>query len=88
MEDISFFWDGFFDNIFTDWQSRNKIKNSLASVQGALYQLRNTITKVEYDIDNAKKNISSLNSRMATVQANLLRERTRMIEDAIKRQQS
>lgn len=86
VDDISWFWDGFFDNIFTDWASMNKINQSMTSVQGALNQLGNVRTRVQNDISHAQGELQTLNSRVATTRENLLRERTRMIEDAIKLQ--
>ncbi len=88
VEDISFFWDGFFDNIFSDWSSRNKIHNSLSSVQSALNQLANVRTRIHYEISGLQAEINSLNNQVESTKAQLLNERTRMIEDAIKRQDS
>lgn len=86
VDDISWFWDGFFDNIFTDWASMNKINQSMTSVASALNQLDTVRTRVHNDINRGQGELQTLNSRVVTTREKLLHERTRMIEDAIKLQ--
>ena len=87
VQDFSLFFNIMFDNIFTDWNIQNKINNSLNSVANSLSELDNTISKVQLDIDRVYKEFSSIDSHIAGIREDLLKQRTRMIEDAITRQQ-
>lgn len=87
VQDFSLFFNIMFDNIFEDWNIQNKISNSLDSVQQSLYELQNTISKVQTDINTITNRLASLESKIGEVRDHLLLERTRMIEEAIKKHQ-
>ena len=86
IEDISFFWDGFMDNIFSDWSDRNKIQKSMESVQEALYLLNKTINNTHFELDSLNNKIAELRKKINENHSRLIVERKRIIEDAIKRQ--
>lgn len=84
VEDFSLFFNVMFDNIFTDWSVQNKINNSLSSVSNSLDQLDMTINRIKNDIDKIQKEFTHLGGQIANIHGELLKERSRMIEEAIK----
>ena len=87
VEDFSLFFNIMFDNIFTDWNVQNKINNSLGSVANSLNQLDSSIQNMQFDIGKLNQEISSLDSHIGNIHNDLLKQRTKIIEDVIKRQE-
>jgi hypothetical protein len=70
VEDISFFWDGFMDNIFSDIAARDKIHRSMESVRQALNDASNANIWLENKLRTLNQEFTELN---------------RMINEAIKK---
>ncbi|MFW9854758.1 MAG: hypothetical protein ACFFFG_06840 [Candidatus Thorarchaeota archaeon] len=83
VEDISFFWDGFMDNIFSDLSSRGKIHRSISSVRDALEDSHNVIQWIDRQLNQLDNEYKALEEQIKDTRSRLLRERKRMIEDAI-----
>ncbi len=84
IEEISFFWDGFMDNIFSDFSARGKIQRSTESVNEALVESRNALTWVEKQLKNKDYEIEKLEDEIKETRKELITERKRMIEESIK----
>ncbi|MFW9903297.1 MAG: hypothetical protein ACFFFH_03115 [Candidatus Thorarchaeota archaeon] len=85
VEDISFFWDGFMDNIFSDIAARDKIHRSMESVQQALNDASNTNIWLENKLRTINQEFTELNRKLEGTRKELLQERKRMINEAIKK---
>ena len=85
VEDISFFWDGFMDNIFSDIAARDKIHRSMESVRQALYDASNANRWLDDKLRNINQQFTDLNSKIEETRKELLEERKRMINEAIKK---
>ena len=83
VEDISFFWDGFMDNIFSDIAARDKIHRSMESVQQALHDASNANRWLDDKMRNINQQFSGLNRKIEETRKELLKERRRMINEAI-----
>jgi len=86
VEDISFFWDGFMDNIFSDIAARDKIHRSMESVRQALYDASNANRWLDDKMRNLNQQYGDLNKKIENARKELLEERRRMINEAIKNQ--
>ncbi|MFX1517050.1 MAG: zinc ribbon domain-containing protein [Promethearchaeota archaeon] len=85
VEDISFFWDGFMDNIFSDIAARDKIHRSMESVRQALSDASNANRWLDNKLRNFNQQFTDLNSKIEETRKELLEERKRMINEAIKK---
>ncbi|MFX0116760.1 MAG: zinc ribbon domain-containing protein [Candidatus Hodarchaeota archaeon] len=83
VEEISFFWDGFMDNIFSDLAARGKIHRSRDSVRYALASTTKALEWVRQRIDRVNQDFESLNSEIKETRDALLEARRRMIVDAL-----
>ncbi len=83
IEDISFFWDGFMDNIFSDLSARDKIMRSRQSVQEALDHTQSSLNYLNKEIDMLKINFDKKNKQITELEDQLYQERIRMIQKAI-----
>ena len=84
VEEISFFWDGFMDNIFSDMAARGKINRSRDSVANALSSATNAVQWVRKEINAIKEDWDTINIQIAETKKELLEERKRMISEALK----
>lgn len=85
VEDISFFWDGFMDNIFSDIAARDKIHRSRESVRQALHDASNANRWLDDKMRYINQQFSDLNKKLEATRKELLEERKRMINEAIKK---
>jgi hypothetical protein len=85
VEEISYFWDGFMDNIFSDFSSRGKIQRSRNSVIQSLDETNNALNWVNNRLVQINQQYSGLEREIGVTRQNLLDERKRMIKDAIAR---
>ncbi len=83
VEELSFFWDGFMDNIFSDFSSRGKIHRSRESVRQALHDASNALNWLGTKLNNVNQQFTDLNQKIDETKKNLFEERKRMILDAI-----
>lgn len=83
VQDMNFMWDGFFDNIFSDWSARNKIHQSRDSVRHNLYQVNNALQWVDHELRSLSEQHSRLRTEIEQARSELLRERKRMIQEAL-----
>jgi hypothetical protein len=83
IEEISFFWDGFMDNIFSDLSARDKINRSRHSVQEALNHAQMSINYLNEEISKINKDFSMKTQEIREIEDQLYRERVRMIEETI-----
>ncbi|MFX0014044.1 MAG: hypothetical protein ACFFB2_13925 [Promethearchaeota archaeon] len=85
IEEISFFWDGFMDNIFSDITARDKIHRSQESVNQALNDVSAAIHWLNDKLTDISHQFNSLNQQIEKTKKELLEERKRMISEAIKK---
>ena len=64
MDDFSQFADWFFDNIFTDWDIKQKIENSLKEAGVTRNQIKNTINTLKDMRDERMKNKAELDEKL------------------------
>ena len=83
VEEISFFWDGFMDNIFSDIAARDKIHRSRDSVNQALNDASNANRWLDDKMQNINQQFNNINRKIETTRKELLEERKRMISEAI-----
>ena len=83
VEDISFFWDGFMDNIFSDIAARDKIHRSRESVRQALNDATSAKHWLDDKIGSVNQQFNDLNRKIEDMRKELLEERKRMISEAI-----
>ncbi len=88
VEELSFFWDGFMDNIFSDFSSRGKIHKSRDSVRQALHDASNALNWLETKLNNVNQQFTNLNQQIEERRKDLFVERKRMISDAITKQKA
>ncbi|MHA2245311.1 MAG: hypothetical protein ACXADY_10130 [Candidatus Hodarchaeales archaeon] len=86
VEEISFFWDGFMDNIFSDITARNKIHRSRDSVHQALNDALSANGWLDDEMRTINQQFNDLNGKIEKVNKELLEERKRMISEAIGKQ--
>ncbi|MFX1507909.1 MAG: hypothetical protein ACFFDC_17620 [Promethearchaeota archaeon] len=86
VEEMSFFWDGFMDNIFSDIAARDKIHRSMESVRQALHDASNANHWLENNLRAINNQFTDLNKNVEVTRKELLEERKRMINEAIKKQ--
>lgn len=67
MDDFSKFADWFFDNIFTDWDIKEKIENSLAQAQDTREQITATINVLKDMRDERMRNRAELQEKLEDV---------------------
>ncbi|MFX0212395.1 MAG: hypothetical protein ACFFDT_40855 [Candidatus Hodarchaeota archaeon] len=85
VEEISFFWDGFMDNIFSDFSSRGKIQRSRESVRQALHETREALNWINQQLYRISSQYQVLEKEVEATRQKLFIERKRMIEEAIAR---
>ncbi len=85
VEDVSFFWDGFMDNIFSDIAARDKIHRSRESVRQALHDASNANRWLEDKMRNLNHQFNVLNKKIEVTRKELLEERKRMINEAMRK---
>ncbi|MFX0124134.1 MAG: hypothetical protein ACFFAE_10900, partial [Candidatus Hodarchaeota archaeon] len=85
VEDISFFWDGFMDNIFSDIAARDKIHRSRESVRKALHDASNANRWLDEKMGHINQQFDDLNRKIEAKRKELLEERKRMISEAIEK---
>jgi len=83
VEEISFFWDGFMDNIFSDLSSRGKIQRSRESVRQALHVTKEALNWTDQQLYLINSQYQALENEVENTRQKLLLERKRMIEEAI-----
>ena len=88
VEELSFFWDGFMDNIFSDLSSRGKINRSKDSVREALHDSSSALNWLDNQIIDVKNQFSALNQQITIKRKELLKERRRMVSEAIEKQKT
>ncbi len=86
VEEMSFFWDGFMDNIFSDLAARDKIHRSRESVRQALKDASTANQWLDNKLSNVNQQFNTLNRQVEEIKKELLEERKRMINEAIKKQ--
>jgi hypothetical protein len=85
VEEISFFWDGFMDNIFSDFSSRGKIQRSRESVRQALHETKEALNWTNQHLNRINSQYQALEKKVEETRQKLFIERKRMIEEAIAR---
>ncbi|MFX0052621.1 MAG: hypothetical protein ACFE8U_15190, partial [Candidatus Hermodarchaeota archaeon] len=85
VEEISFFWDGFMDNIFSDFSSRGKIQRSRESVRQALHETREALNWTKQHLNRINSQYQALEKEVEETRQKLFIERKRMIEEALAR---
>ncbi|MFX0211955.1 MAG: hypothetical protein ACFFDT_38625, partial [Candidatus Hodarchaeota archaeon] len=85
VEEMSFFWDGFMDNIFSDLAARDKIHRSRESVRQALQDASTAKQQLDNKLSNVNQHFNTLNKQVEEAKKKLLEERRRMINEAIKK---
>jgi hypothetical protein len=83
IEEISFFWDGFMDNIFSDLSARDKIIRSRHSVQEALSHTQTSMKILNNEIGMLNKEYESKTRQIEETENKLYEERIRMIQEVI-----
>jgi hypothetical protein len=83
VEEISFFWDGFMDNIFSDLAARGKIHRSRDSVRYALTSTTKALEWIRQQLDHVVHDFDSLNGEIRETRNALLEARRKMIADAL-----
>lgn len=86
VEEMSFFWDGFMDNIFSDLAARDKIHRSRESVRQALQDASRANQWLENKLSDVNHQFNALNQQVEETKKELLNERKRLITEAIKKQ--
>lgn len=86
VEEMSFFWDGFMDNIFSDIAAREKIHRSRESVRQALIDASDAEQWLGNKIKDVNNQFTNLNQQIEETKKELIKERKRMISEAIKKQ--
>ena len=85
IEEISFFWDGFMDNIFSDLSARDKIFRSRQSVQDALNHTQTSLNFLKNEISMKNREFEVKKKRIIETEDQLHQERIRMIQVAIEK---
>ncbi|MFX0087056.1 MAG: zinc ribbon domain-containing protein [Candidatus Hodarchaeota archaeon] len=85
VEELSFFWDGFMDNIFSDLSARDKIHRSRESVIYALDHTHSSINFLNSELNKLNSEYNNLNAQIEETKTELFKERKRMIQEAIKK---
>ncbi|MFX0211939.1 MAG: zinc ribbon domain-containing protein [Candidatus Hodarchaeota archaeon] len=88
VEELSFFWDGFMDNIFSDLSARGKIHRSRDSVRQALHDASNALNWLHHQLTQINQQFENLNQQIEETRKKLLKERKRMISEAIQKQKT
>ncbi len=83
IEEISFFWDGFMDNIFSDLSARDKIYRSRNSVQEALDHTQSSLKFLNDEISMISREFVSKTQQIKETEDQLYKERIRMIQATI-----
>jgi hypothetical protein len=83
VEEISFFWDGFMDNIFSDLSARDKIHRSRESVIYALDHTHSSINFLNSAFNTVSSEFNNLKAQIKQTKNELFKERKRMIQEAI-----
>ncbi|WP_371805784.1 hypothetical protein [Candidatus Lokiarchaeum ossiferum] len=86
VEEMNMFWDTFFDNIFSDLNAREKIIRSRHSVEQAFYETQQASQWLNSRIVEKQQIFQGINSKIQSKRQDLIRERKRMIENALKQQ--
>jgi hypothetical protein len=84
VEQGSFFWDVAFDNFFSDMRSRNRIQKALRDVRSVQHAMIQPINWVAQQLQGLHQQDVNLYNQIMEKQAQLTRERERMIKEAIK----
>ncbi|MHA2052930.1 MAG: hypothetical protein ACW99F_04945 [Candidatus Hodarchaeales archaeon] len=85
IEEISFFWDGFMDNIFSDLSARDKIYRSRRSVQEALDHTHTSMKFLNDEISMINREVEGKTQQIKEADDQLYKERIRMIQEAIEK---
>ncbi len=85
VEELSFFWDGFMDNIFSDLSARDKIHRSRESVIYALDHTHSSINFLNSELNKLNSEYNNINAQIEETKTELFKERKRMIQEAIKK---
>ncbi|MHA2094446.1 MAG: hypothetical protein ACW98F_07455 [Candidatus Hodarchaeales archaeon] len=85
IEEISFFWDGFMDNIFSDLSAREKIIRSRQSVQDALNHTQTSLNYLNNEISLINREFVGKKEQITETENQLYQERIRMIQTAIEK---
>ncbi|MFX1511700.1 MAG: zinc ribbon domain-containing protein [Promethearchaeota archaeon] len=88
VEEISFFWDGFMDNIFSDLSARGKIHRSRDSVRQALHNVSNALNWLKTQLTQVDQRFFNLNQQIDETKIKLLEERKRMISETIQKHET
>ncbi len=83
VEEMNLFWDSFFDSIFSDLKAREKINRSRHSVEEAFYHTENASHWLNSQIVALNRDYSSLESKIRIKLEDLMKERKRMIKNAL-----
>ncbi|UCG01889.1 MAG: hypothetical protein JSW11_20075 [Candidatus Heimdallarchaeota archaeon] len=83
VEEVSFFWDGFMDNIFSDIAARDKIHRSRESVRQALHDASNANRWLDDKMRTINQQFNDLNRKIEELRKDLLKERKRMIKETL-----
>lgn len=86
VEEMNMFWDTFFDNIFSDLNARDKINRSRNSVEQAFNETQQTSQWLNNQIIEKEKIFKILNAKIQVKRQELIKERKRMIENALRKQ--
>ncbi|MHA2096980.1 MAG: hypothetical protein ACW98F_20410 [Candidatus Hodarchaeales archaeon] len=88
IEEISFFWDGFMDNIFSDLSAREKIIRSRQSVHEALNHTQTSLHYLNTEISMINREYEEKKKQITDIEDRLYQERMRMIQEAIKKREN
>jgi hypothetical protein len=83
VKEMNQFWDVFFDNIFSDFAAREKIKQSQYSVEQSTRELMGVIQWVEREMAGLEQQYQNLERQLKDKKVQLIAVRKRMIEQAI-----
>ncbi len=80
---LNFMWDTFFDNIFSDFNARNKILQSREEVKRVLSDIEYAINWVHQELSGESSHFQNLQTQITQTKKKLVKERRRMIEEAL-----
>jgi hypothetical protein len=85
VQEGSYFWDTFFDNIFSDMQARQRIEESQYSVQTTLNDINSVINWTKREIGKFVTELDKLEGRIVSKRRELTNRRRKLIEDQIRK---
>ncbi|MCF2139922.1 MAG: hypothetical protein K9W44_07700 [Candidatus Lokiarchaeota archaeon] len=83
IEDISIFWDVFFDNIFSDLNAREKIVRSRESLMDAYHGVKSAKNWVNNELQKINSQFKELHEKIKHTRDELTKRRRVLIEQAI-----